>query len=431
MIQPMHVLIIGGGGREHALAWAAAQSARVQRVTVAPGNAGTDWPADDDRCACHPHALNIRDIDAVVAFCQAESVGLVIVGPEQPLADGLVDGLQLRRIPAFGPTRAAARIETSKAFAKALMQNAGIPTAAYATFDSTAAAHAYVDGVDTAVVVKADGLAAGKGVIVCATREEAHAAVDSLMATAQRIVIEERLEGPEVSALAFCDGTRAALMPLARDHKRIFEGDHGPNTGGMGAFAPVPGLRAAFRERVLDTVIYPALDAMRAAGTPFVGVLYAGLMLTPQGIRVLEFNCRFGDPETQALLPLLESDLVDICLDCIDGTLNPDEIAWYAGSCAAVVAASEGYPDQYTTGTAITGLAGHHDAAIVFQAGTRREGDTTVTSGGRVLAVSGSGVDLEEALANAYARLADIHFEGMQFRRDIGQSTLQISDSAR
>jgi phosphoribosylamine--glycine ligase len=417
----VRVLIIGGGGREHAIAWALKRSPAVLALYAAPGNAGTFAIADNV-------PIPAEDVGQLVHFAVAEHMDLVVVGPEAPLAAGLVDALAAAGIPAFGPTQAAAQLEASKAYAKAFMQEHEIPTAAYADFTDPDAALAYIDSVDHQVVVKADGLAAGKGVIVCADREQARTAVkvmlrDGAFGTAGgRVVIEERLEGPELSVLAFCDGKTVAIMPPARDHKRAYDNDQGPNTGGMGAFAPAPGVDADLLEFVRCDVIQRAVDGMAARGTPYQGVLYAGLILTADGPRVLEFNCRFGDPETQVILPLLDTDLLAIMLACVDGTLDQIGVRWKPDFCATVVAASGGYPGKYASGLQIVGLADVRDA-VVFHAGTRAELDGRVmTAGGRVLAVSGLGVDLDSALQRAYAGMQHINFEGMHFRRDIGRT---------
>lgn len=423
----LNVLIVGGGGREHALAWAIARSRLTERVYVAPGNAGTEWDRADDRAPSTNAPIAAEDIPALVAFAEAEPIDLAVIGPEVPLANGIVDAFRRARLRVFGPSQAAAQLESSKAFAKAFMRRHNIPTAEYGVFTDYVEARAFVAGFGKPVVVKADGLAAGKGVIVCTTPQEADAALRSVMlerefgAAGDRVVIEERLSGAELSALAFCDGKTAALMPLARDHKRVGDGDTGLNTGGMGAYAPVLDVPPDLIETIRQRVIEPVLRGMAAAGTPYVGVLYAGLMLAPDGIRVLEFNCRFGDPETQVILPLLDGDLVEIMLDCIDGRLHERPPRWLPGACATVVLASPGYPGSYPKGLPISGLETRHGDVIVFHAGTTREGDQIVTSGGRVLAVSARGESLPKALANAYAHIPNIRFEGMHYRRDIGR----------
>ncbi len=414
----MNVFVIGSGGREHALAWKLAQSPRVEHVFVAPGNGGTDGASRITNAPFNPHSL-----------ISAPRPDLVVVGPEAPLAEGIVDALQAAGVRCFGPTRAAARLESSKVFAKEFMARHGIPTGRAAIFTAYEPALAYLRRSDGPVVIKASGLAAGKGVIVPETPAEAEAALRQIMverqfgAAGDEVLIEERLTGPEVSLLAFCDGRTVAAMPPAQDHKRVFDGDRGPNTGGMGAYAPAPIAPPALVEELVAAVLRPAVEGMAAEGTPYVGVLYAGLMLTPAGPRVLEFNCRFGDPETQAILPLLESDLLDVLEACVEGALDRVTVRWRDAAAATVVAASEGYPGPYPKGREIAGIA---DAAalpgvIVFHAGTRRTADgRLVTDGGRVLAVTGVGADLRQALDRAYAGIRCIHFEGMHYRRDIG-----------
>jgi len=414
----MNVFVIGSGGREHALAWKLAQSPRVEHVFVAPGNGGTDGASRITNAPFNPHSL-----------ISAPRPDLVVVGPEAPLAEGIVDALQAAGVRCFGPTRAAARLESSKVFAKEFMARHGIPTGRAAIFTAYEPALAYLRRSDGPVVIKASGLAAGKGVIVPETPAEAEAALRQIMverqfgAAGDEVLIEERLTGPEVSLLAFCDGRTVAAMPPAQDHKRVFDGDRGPNTGGMGAYAPAPIAPPALVEELVAAVLRPAVAGMAAEGTPYVGVLYAGLMLTPAGPRVLEFNCRFGDPETQAILPLLESDLLDVLEACVEGALDRVTVRWRDAAAATVVAASEGYPGPYPKGREIAGIA---DAAalpgvIVFHAGTRRTADgRLVTDGGRVLAVTGVGADLRQALDRAYAGIRRIHFEGMHYRRDIG-----------
>jgi phosphoribosylamine--glycine ligase len=335
----------------------------------------------------------------------------------------------------FGPSKAAAEIEASKAFAKAFMQRHGLPTASHATFTDFYEAVGHLLSVDfdrSGVVIKASGLAAGKGVIVPTCADEAEAALRRVMverefgAAGDTVIIEERLEGEEVSLLAFCDGYTARAMPPAQDHKRVGEGDSGPNTGGMGAYAPAPACSPEMVDHLTQTILQPAVDGLRAEGRPFVGVLYAGLMLTAAGPRLLEFNCRFGDPETQVVLPLLASDLLEVCAACAEGRLAEAELTWHTGAAACVVLASEGYPGAYPTGRAISGLGQAHPEAVVFHAGTRREGESVVTAGGRVLAVTGCGPNLSAALARAYEAVDLIQFEGAHFRRDIGRRAVTV-----
>ncbi len=422
-------MIIGAGGREHALAWKLAQSPEVGLILVAPGNGGTAGESTD---RIHNVPLPAHDIDGLLDAAQRARVDLVVVGPEAPLALGIVDRLQAAGLRVFGPTQAAAQLETSKAFAKDFMWESGIPTASYAVFSDYVAALDYVRQAERPLVVKASGLAAGKGVLMCDNRLQAEQAVFDVMQArlfgeaGDDIVIEERLSGPEVSLLAFTDGKTVVPMVAAQDHKRSFDGDQGPNTGGMGAYAPAPRVTPALVDEALRTVLQPAVDGLAAQGTPYVGVLYAGLMLTPVGLRVLEFNARFGDPETQVILPLLASDLLEIIDACIDGRLAGVDVAWMPGAAATVVAASFGYPGDYPKGLPISGLAAASalPGVMVFHAGTRRHHDDVLTDGGRVLAVTGTGPDLPTALARAYAGMQHIHFEGMHYRRDIGWQTL-------
>lgn len=423
----MNILIVGNGGREHALAWKLLQSPRVQRIHVAPGNAGT---------AGHNVDIAASDIPALLAFARENEIDLTVVGPEAPLAAGIVDTFIGAGLRVFGPRRAAAQLEASKLFSKSIMRASGVPTADFAVFDAFDQALRFARALPfasaPACVVKADGLAAGKGVFVCDDAEAAEAALRRIMLAREfgtagaHVIIEERLSGREVSLLAFCDGARAVLMPPARDHKRIGDGDTGPNTGGMGAYAPAPDMSPALLRDAQRLVFEPILEAMRAQGTPYVGVLYAGLMLLPSAggrtehLSVLEFNCRFGDPETQVILPLLETDLLDVLSACIDGRLGPLEVAWRPGAAATVVLASGGYPGPYEQGLPIHGLAGMPAGVTVFHAGTGMLEENVVTRSGRVLNVTATGADLSEALARAYAGVSAIHFDGMHFRTDIG-----------
>lgn len=420
-----NVLIVGGGAREHAITWALAQSSRIGTVYVTPGNAGT---AD--------LAMNLKvdptDIDGVVDEARMNDVDLVVVGPEAPLAYGLVDALRDAGIRAFGPNRAAAQIEASKGFAKDFMQEYDIPTADYATFDNLGMALDYVGSTSGSVVVKADGLAAGKGVFVCDTHDEARDAVrammqdDALGNAGQRVVIEERLEGREVSVMAFSDGQHVSMMPPIRDYKRAFDGDEGPNTGGMGAFGPVPDVSRDDMVYFRDSIIQPVIDGLSAHGMPYVGVLYAGLMLTQDGPRVLEFNCRFGDPETQAVLPLLESDLLDVIEGCVNGVLDDTPVRWRNQNCVTVVVAASGYPGAYARGMHIHGIEDVEDS-VVFHAGTVRNATRQlVTAGGRVLSVSACGDNLEMARKKAYASIGRITFDGIFYRQDIGLTAASV-----
>jgi len=421
------VLVVGGGGREHALAWALSRSPGVSEVVVAPGNGGTDWPATEGRAACRSVAVSAHDLDAVVALAVELGPAVTVVGPEAPLAAGLADRFAEAGLPCFGPSAAAAEIEASKAYAKAFMQRHGIPTGRARVFTDAAEARSWVLDLGRPMVVKASGLAAGKGVIVAETIDDTLQAIDEICGgrfgkAGESVLVEERLTGEEVSVLAFCDGTHIAVMPPAQDHKRLGEGDAGPNTGGMGAYAPAPALTDV--NAVVETVLKPAVAGLAAEGRPFVGVLYAGMMLTQDGPRVLEYNCRFGDPETQVLLPLLDSDLLEVMLACVTGTLDQVSVDWKSGAALTVVAASPGYPLTSTKGLPISGLGADDHHTHVFHAGTREVDDRVETAGGRVLAVTGIGDDLRAARNQAYGRLEGIHFDGMQVRRDIGHRAL-------
>ena len=432
----MRVLIVGSGGREHALAWKAAQSPAVTELWVAPGNAGTaalGRPGGNVPIAA-------EDIAGLLAFARREQIELTIVGPEAPLAAGLVDAFAAAGLAAFGPSRAAAQLEASKAFAKAFMARHGIPTARHAVFSSLQPALDYVRQAPYPLVIKASGLAGGKGVLLPADADEAEIVLRKMMqervfgAAGDAVVIEERLSGPEVSVMAFCDGRNVALLPPAQDHKRAQDGDRGPNTGGMGAFAPSPLADARLLARVRREIIEPAVAGMHAEGVSYVGVLYAGLMLTADGPKVLEFNCRLGDPETQAVLPLLESDLIEICQACLAGRLHPPAprlqgerevgplLRWRQGAVVSVVLASAGYPGSYAKGRPISGLdeAAALSGVLVFHAGTARLGESVVTAGGRVLNVTAVDEDVPAAARRAYAAIERIHFDGMYYRRDIG-----------
>ncbi len=430
----MRVLIVGSGGREHALAWKLAQSPRVEKVFVAPGNGGTATFSENV-------AVGVTDIRSLTAFAASDRIDLTVVGPEVPLVAGMVDAFEAAGLRAFGPCALAARLEGSKAFSKQFMVEEGIPTAPAATFSAYDAALAYLRQHDGPIVVKASGLAAGKGVLVCTTTEEAEAALHQIMVerrfgeAGNQVLIETRLEGEEVSLLAFSDGTTVVPMPPARDYKRALDHDEGLNTGGMGGYAPSPHLPPAAVQEVVTRVLQPVIDGMSRRGTPYIGILYAGLMLTTHGPRVLEFNCRFGDPEAQLLLPLLETDLAEIMLACVDGRLADLAITWKPGYSVGLVLASGGYPDTYQKGKPITGLdeAGRL-ADVIFHAGTKRANDLPVTSGGRVLAVTATGRTLEKARVRAYAAAECIRFEGMQYRKDIAVprwSEIPVADVQR
>lgn len=421
-MEALSTLIVGSGGREHTLACKLAQSPLVGELFIAPGNAGTAETGTNV-------AIGADDIAGLLAFARERAIGLTVVGPEGPLAGGIVDAFEGAGLRVFGPTQSAAQLEASKAFAKAFMQEAGIPTGEAATFSDYDTARAALRAMELpgGVVIKASGLAAGKGVIVCETRDEAEAALQSIMqerafgAAGDQVLIEERLEGPEVSLLAFCDGRTAVPMLPARDHKRVFDGDQGLNTGGMGAFAPSPDVDGALVKRLMDTVIRPVVQGMAARGTPYRGVLYAGLMLTVDGPRVLEFNCRFGDPETQVVVPMLDGDLAKIMLACIAGNLEAEMVQMRRGAAATVVMAAPGYPGSYSRGLPVTGLDSVPPEVLVFHAGTKVVDGQTVTSGGRVLSVTALGDDLPSAVSRAYAGVERIHFDGAHFRTDIGR----------
>lgn len=416
----MRVLVVGSGGREHALAWRLAQDPEVGRVWVAPGNAGIPRA---DRVP-----IAVTDIEGLLAWARRERPDLTVVGPEAPLAAGLADRFREAGLLVFGPTRAAARLEASKAFAKALMREAGVPTASFRSFDDPDAALRYLAGHPLPVVVKASGLAAGKGVLVTGDRAEAEAFVRALFSgrfgeAGRTVLIEAFLEGPELSVLAVTDGERVRLLPPARDYKRALDGGRGPNTGGMGACSPPSDAGEELLERVEATILHPVLRAMRARGTPFTGVLYAGLKLTPEGPKVLEFNVRFGDPEAQVVLPRLSGSLYRLLASAARGALEPAAVWVRPGAALTVVLASGGYPGRYPTGLPIEGIAEAEalEGVWVFHAGTEEEDGRVVTAGGRVLAVTGLGATLEEARARAYAAVRRIRFRGVHHRRDIGE----------
>ncbi|MFN3296528.1 phosphoribosylamine--glycine ligase [Caldimonas sp.] len=421
----MKVLVIGAGGREHALAWKLAQSARVQTVYVAPGNGGT---ALDKRLRNVP----ITDIAALADFAQSEKIALTVVGPEAPLAAGVVDAFRARGLRIFGPTQAAAQLESSKAFAKDFMKRHGIPTAAYETFSDPAAAHAYVDRLGAPIVIKADGLAAGKGVVVAMTLAEAHEAVDWMLldnrlgvqhnAGGARVVIEEFLQGEEASFIVLCDGRNVLPLATSQDHKRLLDADAGPNTGGMGAYSPAPVVTPNVHARVMQEIIGPTIAGMARDGIPFTGFLYAGLMIDAEGrARTLEFNCRMGDPETQPIMMRLRSDLLEVLLAATDGTLDKVELDWDRRVALGVVMAAHGYPLNPRKGDAVEGLPPEAPDAMVFHAGTTVDADGRVrTSGGRVLCVTALGDSVKAAQQRAYEALRGIRFDGMQYRSDIG-----------
>lgn len=420
----MNILVIGRGGREHAIIWALCQSPKVSRVYCAPGNAGIAQLAE-----CVP--IGELDFAALGRFALERRVDLVVVGPEDPLFAGVVDHFEAIGIPAFGPRRAAAELEGSKVFAKRLMARYGIPSAAYASFDSYEAARDYVYRQAAPIVVKADGLAAGKGVTVAQTLEEADEALKAVMLdkvfgdAGNRVVIEEFLAGQEMSILSFVDGETVVPMVPAQDHKPVFDGDRGPNTGGMGTYSPVPHIPQSVVEEAVETIIRPTVRAMVREGRPFRGVLFAGLMVTPEGKpKAIEFNCRFGDPETQVVLPRLKSDLAEIMLATVEGRLADVKPEWSDEAAVCVVLASGGYPGAYRKGLPIRGLD-RVERSVVFHAGTALKDGAVVTDGGRLLGVTATGADLAEARAKAYADIEKIEYEGKHFRTDIGLKALQ------
>ena len=427
----MKILVIGSGGREHALAWKLSQSPKVQQVYVAPGNGGT---------ALSPNLKNVplTDLAALRDWALAEKIALTVVGPEQPLAAGVVDDFRAHGLRIFGPTQAAAQLESSKAFSKDFMARHGIPTAAYETFSDPAAAHAYVDRLGAPIVVKADGLAAGKGVVVAATKEEAHAAIDDMLGGntlgvahndgGARVVIEEFLQGEEASFIVLCDGKNVVAMASSQDHKRLKDGDEGPNTGGMGAYSPAPVVTPDVHARAMRDVILPTIRGMDKDGIPFTGFLYAGLMIDGDGKpKTLEFNTRMGDPETQPIMMRLKSDLVDVLMAATSGKLDEVELKWDRRVALGVVLAAGGYPLSPKKGDLISGLPKPTDEVVVFHAGTVAAGDQIKTSGGRVLCVTALADSVKQAQTKAYDAARTIHFDGMQYRRDIGHRAFKAS----
>lgn len=415
----MKLLVIGSGGREHALAWRLAQNPRVQRVYVAPGNAGT---AHEDGL----FNVNLHDISNLVKFAQHEKIYVTVVGPEAPLAAGVVDAFHAAGLRIFGPTQRAAQLESSKDFAKRFMVRHNIPTSKYATFTNADDAHTYVAAEGAPIVIKADGLAAGKGVVVAMTLDEAHAAIDKMFAGSggdanHRVVIEEFMEGEEASFICMCDGKSAVPFASTQDHKRIFDGDTGPNTGGMGAYSPAPVVTPEVHARTMREIIRPTLKGMAAEGSPFVGFLYAGLMIDKDGKpRVVEFNARLGDPETQPIMMRLKTDFLSLVDRGVNGTLDQVEPEWDRRAALGVVIAAGGYPEQPRKGDAISGLPKNAEDCHVFHAGTAVDGERTVTNGGRVLCVTALGDTVKLAQQRAYQALDPIRFDGMQYRKDIG-----------
>ena len=424
----MRILLIGGGGREHALAWKLVQSPKVEKLYAAPGNPGM---ALLQKCECIN--LNVDDLEGVADYAEEKSIDLTVVGPEAPLVAGLADVFKRRGLPVFGPSKAAAQLEGSKAFSKELMAKYNIPTAFFKICEDIKTAKAYVEEKGAPIVVKADGLAAGKGVVVAMTKAEALEAIDEMMgdhkfgAAGARLVLEEYMEGEEASLLAFTDGKTVVPMIAAQDHKRVFDGDEGPNTGGMGTYAPAPVMTDILRLKATELILKPVVEAMAKEGSPYQGCLYAGLMIKGDSVKVVEFNCRFGDPETQVVLPLLDGDLAEIMLACATGTLDKAEVAWHDKAAVCVVMASGGYPESYEKGKEITGLAAAEEDkdVVVFHAGTKEAEGKIVTSGGRVLGVTAVDSSIKAARDRAYAAVEKIAFEKNFYRKDIAWRALK------
>lgn len=421
----MKVMVIGSGGREHALAWKIAENKEISRVYVAPGNAGT---------AANPDMMNvpINNIDELVQFAVDEKIGITVVGPEAPLSQGVVDAFRAKGLKIFGPTQAAAQLESSKDFSKAFMIRHGIPTAAYATFSDAKLAHEYIDEQGAPIVVKADGLAAGKGVVVAMTQQEAHDAIDMMLgdnkfgAAGARVVIEEFLTGEEASFMVMVDGKNILPLATSQDHKRLMDADRGPNTGGMGAYSPAPVVTPELHAKAMREIIRPTIEGMAKDGIPYTGFLYAGLMIGSDGsIKTLEFNCRMGDPETQPILMRLKSDLITLVKHAVNGTLDQAEALWDRRFALGVVMASTNYPASPILGDEITGLDTQQDDSYVFHAGTKLENNKVVTSGGRVLCVTALGETVKFAQQQAYKLLDSIQFKGAQYRRDIGYRAIK------
>ena len=430
----MKILVIGGGGREHALAWKLAESPKATKVYVAPGNGGTA------RAGGKLENLNITDVQALREWAQAEKIAVTVVGPEAPLAAGVVDEFRAHGLKVFGPTKAAAQLESSKAFSKDFMARHSIPTAQYETFTDAVAAHAYVDRLGAPIVIKADGLAAGKGVVVAMSLQEAHDAVDFMLVDNKygvthneggaRVVIEEFLDGEEASFIVLCDGKNVLALATSQDHKRLKDGDQGPNTGGMGAYSPAPVVTADVHHRAMREIILPTIRGMEKDGVNYTGFLYAGLMIDKAGqLKTLEFNCRMGDPETQPIMMRLKSDLVDVMLAACDGKLDQFELQWDRRTALGVVMAAAGYPEAPRKGDVITGLPAAADDAMVFHAGTQLGDDgQPVTSGGRVLCVTVLADSVKQAQQKVYDVARGIHFDGAQYRRDIGFRAIKKAD---
>lgn len=416
------VLIIGSGGREHALGWKLKQSAKVRKIYFAPGNGGTLEVGENV-------SIGVLDVEGLLTFALSKKVDLTVVGPDDALAAGVVNAFQQKGLAVFGPTKEAAQIESSKAFAKQIMLENNIPTATYASFTAIADARKYLKKQSLPVVIKASGLALGKGVIIAKTIPEAEKALEDIMVkkifgkAGDEVIIEEFLQGKEISIHAFCDGKTAKLFPTSRDHKAIYEGNRGPNTGGMGTIAPLPDVSHRLRKQIERTIVQPVLNGLQKKNAQFSGCLYPGLMLTKEGPKVLEFNARFGDPETQSYMRLLKTDLFDVMMSCVKGKLSKQKIRWAKKSACCIVLASSGYPGTYKKGDSIDGLKSKKEDIIVFHAGTKREENAVFTGGGRVLGVTAVGKTLDRALVKAYAAIGKrgIFFEGMQYRKDIGK----------
>lgn len=416
------VLVIGSGGREQALAWKLAQSSLVDKIYVAPGNGGSAGIIENVE-------IGFTDVPALVEFAQNQQIDLTVIGQEAASEAGLVNAFEATGLPIFGPTKAAAQLETSKVFSKDIMTAASIPTAAYEAFTDPTAAINYASSRPMPVVIKADGLATGKGVIICETLADIEAAIDDIMVkrifgeSGSSVIVEDFLKGQEVSVHALSDGNTSIIFPASQDHKQVFDGDKGPNTGGMGVIAPVPWVNSQHLDTVQRTIVQPALDTLKQQGTPFIGCLYPGLMIDGDTINLLEFNVRFGDPEAEVYMRLFNGDLYDTLLACAKGRLEPAQVSWHSGYAATVVLCAPGYPGDYPKGLPVSGIeqAEAQKDIVVFHAATKRDGDQLLTAGGRVLNVTATGVTLEEALEKAYNAVEFIHFEGMHYRKDIGQ----------
>jgi phosphoribosylamine--glycine ligase len=432
----MKILVVGSGGREHALVWKLGQSPLVKKIFCAPGNAGIEQLAT-------VVLLKPTDIKGLLKFVKEKKIDLTVVGSEQPLVEGLVDAFEERGFKIFGPSKSAAQLEGSKAFSKDFMARHKIPTANYRNFSAATSDEAkkYIDTLNAPIVVKADGLAAGKGVLICKNRQEAYLAVDEIVlnrafgVAGDKLVIEEFLTGEEASVFILTDGERFSVLASAQDHKRILDGDLGKNTGGMGAYAPAPIVTDGILQRVIREVVHPTLDGMKQEGMPYRGCLYIGLMMTADGPKVLEYNCRFGDPETQVVVPLIDGDLAEIFLSIAERRLDPASVRLHSATAVCVVMASHGYPDEYKTGKQILGLANikAEDGVVVFHAGTKKEDDKILTSGGRVLGVTAIGFndELEQTIRNAYRAVEKITFDGAYFRSDIGKKALKHLNSSK